>query len=103
MIIILTVFCLFFAMTLSSIIVLYKKYPYYKKIYNELNKYEFITDDNLVYTKDFSFIWFVEYNDFKLSNGIYLHSNSVTYFDPYSFYWLIKYKRWFKNNCKHLV
>ena len=88
---------------LSSTLVLFRNYPYYKKVYNELNKYEFIINNDLVYTKNYSFIWFIKDNDFKLTNNIYLNSSIVTYFNPYSLYWLIKYKSWFNKNVKPLI
>lgn len=88
---------------LSSTLVLFRNYPYYKKVYNELNKYEFIIDDDLVYTRDRHFVWFIKDNDFKLTKNVYLHSFFVTYCDPYSLYWLIKYKNWFNKNVKSLI
>ena len=87
-------------MILSSILILFKNYPYYKKIYNQLNNYKFIIDGDLVYTKNYSFVWFIEDNSFKLTNNVYLLSTNATYFDPYSLYWLIKYKNWFNINVK---
>ena len=103
MIIIIITLIILSIIILSSILVLFVNYPYYKKIYNELNKYEFIIDDDLVYTKDFSFVWFIKDNDFKLTDNVYLHSFFVTYCDPYSLYWLIKYKNWFNKNVKSLI
>lgn len=88
---------------LSSTLVLFVNYPYYKKIYNQLSNYEFIIGEDIVYTKNRSFIWFIKDNDFKLTNNVYLYSSFVTYFDPYSLYWLIKYKNWFNKNVKPLI
>lgn len=89
----------------SAILTLFLNWKYYKSIYNtlEVKNFEKANNEyNQVKTKNDKIIWFVNKNDFKLNDGVYLHNSIVTYFDPYSLYWYIKYKKWFNENCNHL-
>lgn len=94
--------------TLSSTLVLSRRWSTYSKVYNDLPNKEYTSSNssyfNQIRSKDDSFIWFANDNSFLLDpySNIYLHNNLTTYFDPYSLYWLIKYKKWCKENLSHL-
>lgn len=85
---------------LSSIHTLSNYYPYYKRVYKTLPSLTFNKGVRQYKTTDGKVIWFIQSNDFKLDNGVYIHNEYYTYFDPYSLYWLIKYRMWFKRNVK---
>lgn len=92
-----------FLFIIPCIIINFKDYKFYKKIYKKLPNYDFCINSTQVYgilnyNKEIEFVWFINSNSFQLTNGIYLHNDFFAYFDPYYLYWLLKYRRWFKKN-----
>lgn len=78
-----------------------------KKVYEELPSKTFyrngaqiydVDQENYIKTYRDGFVWFLDDNSFKISNGVYLHNFPPTYLSPIHLYWLIKYRRWFKEN-----
>ena len=92
----------------SSNLVLFVDFYYYKKTYKALVSGKYTYNKDLsgygvhYFTKTprdvIGILYFTHNNDIKLVNGGYLHNNLPTYFSPYSLYWYIKLNRWFKNN-----
>lgn len=81
-----------------SVVINYRKYKPFKKIYDTLPYRKFYLKDDLVYSSDGKFIWFLKDSEFRLDYDFYLYGSEFFDFDPYTYYWLLKYRRWFKNN-----
>jgi hypothetical protein len=97
------VLIILFYNNIPSVIAMFPKWKYYKKIYNELPTYKFYRYDDIIYnykfgSKEDGFRYDTYSNSFKLLENTYLHNNEVTKQCPYSNYWYKKYIKWFKEN-----
>ena len=99
------------ASVVSTNLVLFPSFYYYKKTYEALvsGEYTYNKDRSgygvhyFTNTSDYDrILYFANNSDIKLINGGYLHNSVVTYFSPYSLYWYIKLNRWFKNNIENV-
>jgi len=91
-----------FIFAISTIIVNFPTYKYYKPIFEKLPTMKFeIHSDQVWSVSDMDFVYFIDDGTIKLTSGEYIHSGSLSYFDPYSLYYYIKFNRYMKKWIKN--
>jgi len=100
-------FAYIFAMCLLSILMTYKEWKYYSKIYKELPNKTWIKEYfgmKGTQNNESEFYWYTQSNNFMLheSKFIYLVNNPL-YYNPYSLYYLFKFRKWCKQNLKNKI
>lgn len=112
---ILTILIVFFVLCLSTIVVNYPRYSYYKKTYDALvsgeyvyswsghNQFYFIHKNETDIFSGNGIIFFdnPDKRDIKLLGYLnYIHGGTLTYMDPYTWFWSKKIWKWYDSNSQ---